>query len=288
MRSRAKILVSVCLLLTSLGYAYNLMGPKWPAFPVGYAINPSGGVAGNESSIQAGFSTWEALSGVTVSFGYGGTTSRGIGFDGFNTVAWGTSINTAGTLAVTLVWGVGSPNIVEADMEFNTGFAWSTNAPMFPSPYDIQTVALHEAGHFIGIDHTSDTSAIMYPSYQSRNRNLGQDDVAAARALYPGEEILIQQNAPNPFKPSGPSDATTIFFDLSQDAHVTMKIYNIAGELVKELLDEDRLSGSNTVDWFGDNGGVGSRGSGVGSGVYLVVATTSTGGKDVKKMMVIR
>jgi hypothetical protein len=48
-----------------------------------------------------------------------------------------------------------------------------------------QTVAGHEDGHMFAIGHSSDASALMYPSYQGGMWTIGADDLAALRTLYP-------------------------------------------------------------------------------------------------------
>jgi hypothetical protein len=37
----------------------------------------------------------------------------------------------------------------------------------------------------LGLDHSNDTGAMMYPSYQQADCTLGQDDINGIRALYP-------------------------------------------------------------------------------------------------------
>jgi matrixin/thrombospondin type 3 repeat protein len=49
---------------------------------------------------------------------------------------------------------------------------------------DLLTVAAHEIGHTLGLDHTSDPEALMYPSYSGPHRFLGSDDIAGAQSLY--------------------------------------------------------------------------------------------------------
>lgn len=49
---------------------------------------------------------------------------------------------------------------------------------------DLLTVAAHEIGHNLGLDHSSDPNALMYPSYSAPHRFLGNDDIAGAQALY--------------------------------------------------------------------------------------------------------
>ncbi|HVK19815.1 MAG TPA: RICIN domain-containing protein [Actinokineospora sp.] len=56
------------------------------------------------------------------------------------------------------------------------------------SAYDVESIALHEIGHFLGLQHSSDTSAVMYayaPSAGSTKRVLTTDDIEGIRKLYP-------------------------------------------------------------------------------------------------------
>lgn len=49
---------------------------------------------------------------------------------------------------------------------------------------DLLTVAAHEIGHNLGLDHSNDPNALMYPSYSGPHRFLGQDDIAGVQSLY--------------------------------------------------------------------------------------------------------
>jgi hypothetical protein len=52
---------------------------------------------------------------------------------------------------------------------------------------DVETVALHELGHLLGLQHSSVAGAVMFPtvSANSTNRVLSPDDVEGVRRLYP-------------------------------------------------------------------------------------------------------
>ncbi|MDO9391257.1 MAG: FlgD immunoglobulin-like domain containing protein [bacterium] len=72
--------------------------------------------------------------------------------------------------------------------------------------------------------------------------------------------FLLQQNAPNPFK-----QATTINYQLAQPGMVNLKVYNIAGQLVKTLVSGKAGAGPHSVKWNGrDNAG-----NKVSSGIYI-------------------
>jgi len=50
--------------------------------------------------------------------------------------------------------------------------------------FDLETVALHEMGHLLGLGHSTDQNAAMYAYYGGVRRNLNQDDVDGMMALY--------------------------------------------------------------------------------------------------------
>jgi hypothetical protein len=72
------------------------------------------------------------------------------------------------------------------------------------------------------------------------------------------------QNYPNPFNPK-----TTISWTRAARGPLTLKVYNIRGELVKTLLDNESVDASGSIEWNGtDNGN-----ARVASGVYVVKGT---------------
>jgi hypothetical protein len=70
----------------------------------------------------------------------------------------------------------------------------------------------------------------------------------------------LSQNYPNPFNPG-----TNFKFSLSQASHVKIEVFNILGQKVKTLLDQDMKAGAFAVDWDGKD----QRGVEVSSGVYF-------------------
>jgi hypothetical protein len=70
----------------------------------------------------------------------------------------------------------------------------------------------------------------------------------------------MKQNSPNPFNPE-----TAIKFNLPAASRVRLNVYNILGQVVRTLVDEELTAGAHSVIWDGKNG----HGSDVASGVYF-------------------
>ncbi|PER84894.1 hypothetical protein CN498_23425 [Bacillus thuringiensis] len=79
----------------------------------------------------------------------------------------------------------------------DTEHTWCVGA--FIDKFDIETVAVHEIGHILGLQHSDVQGSIMYPSVSSNfvKRTLTQDDILGIHNLYGGSpnstenEILI-------------------------------------------------------------------------------------------------
>ena len=89
----------------------------------------------------------------------------------------------------------------------------------------------------------------------------------------------LAQNFPNPFNPS-----TRIQFALPKKGHVRLKIYNVAGQLVRTLQDGVMDAGHHELTWDGSN----NLGANVASGVYFYKINAGDNYENMKKMVLLR
>jgi hypothetical protein len=78
------------------------------------------------------------------------------------------------------------------------------------------------------------------------------------------EDYDLQQNYPNPFNPD-----TRITFDLPRADHVDLAVYNVLGEKVDQLIDDNLPAGRHSISWVPQSGG-----ETMPSGVYFYKLST--------------
>ena len=90
----------------------------------------------------------------------------------------------------------------------------------------------------------------------------------------------LSQNYPNPFNPT-----TKINYSLPNDSRVTLEVYNIIGERVAQLVNEQQSAGYYTVNF-------GTSSKNITSGIYIykLTAADNTGKNfsSIKKMMLLK
>jgi matrixin len=170
--------------------SYSFTGLFWEVLPVVQNYNGAGAPAGLDAkgALDATYGPWSSVSGSSYKIQTGGTTSRCPSLvrecpgaqknDRFNDVGWAQLQN--GTLGVT--WSTSGTD--EADMAINTRYSWTTGCRAVNGSFDLQSVYLHENGHVAGLGHSTDTNAVMYPSYQTARCALATDDRNGIAALY--------------------------------------------------------------------------------------------------------
>jgi len=85
------------------------------------------------------------------------------------------------TLTVDLTDG----EIVGADIEINSAnFQIVAQGPAINGAYDLPSILTHEAGHFLGLAHSQETTAVMYAFYHPGSTGLTPDDVSGICSVY--------------------------------------------------------------------------------------------------------
>ena len=92
------------------------------------------------------------------------------------------------------------------------------------------------------------------------------------------KEFALHQNYPNPFNP-----VTTLRYDLPEQAHVGIIIYDIMGREVIMLVNQSQTPGFKSVVWNGKN----SLGIDVSAGMYLY-RISAENFHSVKKMVLLK
>ncbi|KAB2903753.1 MAG: matrixin family metalloprotease [Anaerolineae bacterium] len=109
---------------------------------------------------------------------------------------------------------------------------------------DLYVVAVHEIGHALGLDHSSDVNAVMY-AYSGFSADLGQDDIAGIQRLYGAdsgdESEVVSEDTPSEV-PSGEDEivegtlSNRSYYDIWQidvtaGETVTLVMETISGDL---------------------------------------------------------
>ena len=89
----------------------------------------------------------------------------------------------------------------------------------------------------------------------------------------------MKQNYPNPFNPS-----TTISFSILNDSNVELYIYNIKGQKIITLVQNEFTKSSHSIIWNGDD----DSGKSVCSGIYYYKLNVNGKTEAVKKCLLLK
>lgn len=187
----------------------------WRQQPIGWYISDrdSHGVTANDvrGAVERAAATWSAVGGANVRFAYQGMTSAPPeGTDGKNTIGFLDRPDLDRVLgAMSFMVDSTTGEIYEADIFFNTSFLFSVAAGGQVDRIDLESLALHEMGHMLGLGHSAigetertgsggrrvvGSGAVMFPialtAGSVSERALHADDIAGLRDLYPTEPTL--------------------------------------------------------------------------------------------------
>ena len=142
----------------------------------------------------------------------------------------------------------------------------------------------NEAG--FGVNHSEDLPN--FAGFPTIHKIFGEqdtlyDDYQSPSAIEDGlanipANFALEQNYPNPFNPT-----TTIEFVLKQQTDVSVAVYNLIGQRVRTLVNDNRKAGAYQVVWNGTN----DLGQKVSSGIYFYKIEAGDF-VDTKKMVLMK
>jgi hypothetical protein len=182
---------------------------RWNRLPVGYFVTnrAAPGVDPNQfqGAVNRAFNTWQAVPTASITYQFIGFTGAEPGDDdGMSTLGFQAAPELDRVLASTsfLIDAV-TGELIESDIFFNTAFDWSVAAGGEANRFDLESIAVHEIGHFSGLGHSMigetergpdgrrrvlAAETVMFPiAYGAGNvsgRTLRADDVAGVSDIY--------------------------------------------------------------------------------------------------------
>lgn len=176
--------------------------PTWRTTSLTYRIlnhTPDMAEADVDRAIQRAFKVWSDVTPLTFSRIYEGTADIQISFGAGVHGDFYPFDGPHGTLAHAFAPG----NSIGGDAHFDEDETWTSGS----AGYNLFLVAAHEFGHSLGLSHSGDPSALMYPTYSYTDParfRLPQDDVDGIQALYGASPN------PVPTTPEATTPSTTV------------------------------------------------------------------------------
>jgi hypothetical protein len=163
-----------------------------------------------------------------------------------------------------LDWGYGSSSYfadLPAGGRLAHGYWLVLEAPV--TAHQVRLDILPLAGHGVGLSEVQVFSAVTVSDWPDREIDLGTSAVAAAPDDTPLPTARRALSvAPNPANPG-----TVIGYELLDATHVTLRILDLRGRVVRTLVDSWRPAGAHCAFWDGRDG----QGRALASGLYLAV-----------------
>lgn len=106
---------------------------------------------------------------------------------------------------------------------------------------DVSAIAGQSATIVFGAESANSVWSYIYFDDISLTTTVGVEELLTK---YAPASFHLEQNYPNPFNPS-----TTIRYQLPKAARVSLKVYNLLGQLVAALVDEEKQAGYYQIQW---------------------------------------
>jgi hypothetical protein len=180
----------------------------------------------------------------------------------------------------------GNPNLFGAEITFDssylytgghllieirhmgfTGSSTSVDAAGTSAPGYAFLFSACWTGSYTGTSGSQGNFAVVRITGDSPTSTGNQSEVAG--------DFTLKQNYPNPFNP-----VTNITFTMPRAGVVALKVYDVTGNEVMTLIDDEQLTAGTKSQFF--------EGSGLGSGVYFYTLYIDNNKIDTKKMILVK
>lgn len=182
---------------------------RWQRTPVRYFVTdravPGVNAIQFRDTLARAFASWQDLPTASITFEFAGFTAANPGDgDSLSTLGFRPRPDLERVLAQTeFLVNTTTGEIVESDILFNSTFTWSIASSGESGRFDVESIALHEIGHLLGLGHSAigetemrpggqrviAAETVMFPiAFSSGNiegRRLRPDDIAGASDIYP-------------------------------------------------------------------------------------------------------
>ncbi len=173
----------------------------WPTLPMKFNIHsaaaPGLSATATQAAVRAGYTTWSTVSCTAFRVSDQGVVNQSASntSDKINShiwmSAWPSSYDNNALGITQTMYDPSTGKIIDADTVYNPNYTWGATGSAYA--IDAQSVATHEIGHQLGLDHSPYQDATMFYATGQGNtsqRSLSSDDIAGVCAIYPSGTAL--------------------------------------------------------------------------------------------------